>query len=65
MTFPLPNGVQLCDMTLVPGQTITGDPSETTATVASRYEPFNFESLDPNVNDLYNYAPLNFPAHAV
>ncbi|MFP5307841.1 MAG: TonB-dependent receptor plug domain-containing protein, partial [Gammaproteobacteria bacterium] len=47
-------GLQLCDMLLKPGQTITGDPSENTATVADRYRPRNGTSLgDDNGN--YNY----------
>ena len=53
-------GLQLCNMILKPGETITGDPSENTATVAGRYEPRDTTSLDPNVNDNYNYAPINY-----
>ncbi|MFA5940408.1 MAG: TonB-dependent receptor [Sinimarinibacterium sp.] len=53
-------GLQLCNMILQQGQTITGDPSENTATVAGRYEPRDTTSLDPAVNDNYNYAPINY-----
>lgn len=53
-------GLQLCDMILMQGQTITGGPSENTATVAGRYEPRDTTSLDPTVNDNYNFAPINY-----
>jgi iron complex outermembrane receptor protein len=48
-------GAQFCSIVLMHGQTVTGDASENTASVASRYEAFNFDSLDPAVNDRYNY----------
>ena len=61
---PVPTGVQLCDMILIRGQTITGDPSETTATVRDRYRFFgglagigDATGDDP---DKYNYAPINY-----
>ncbi len=53
-------GLQLCNMILQHGQTITGDPTENTLTVAGRYEPRNTTSLDPAINDNYNYAPINY-----
>ncbi|MES0873834.1 TonB-dependent receptor plug domain-containing protein [Sinimarinibacterium thermocellulolyticum] len=64
---PLPDpqlgGVQLCQMILRPDldyPAIIGDASETTATVRGLYEPYNNTSLDPAVNDAYNFAPINY-----
>lgn len=47
-----------CFMILQRGQTITGAPTETSATVASRYEPFNDLSMDESVNDQTNFNPF-------
>ena len=53
-------GLQLCDMTLNPGDTITGDASETTSTVVGRYQPADRTTLNNDENDAYNFAPINY-----
>jgi iron complex outermembrane receptor protein len=56
-------GVQLCQMILRPDlqyPAITGADTENTATVRGLYEPYDSISLDPAVNDAYNFAPINY-----
>ena len=52
------SGQAFCQMILRPGQTISGEPGESTASVADRYEPYDDRSADPAVNDLYDPNPL-------
>lgn len=53
-----PAAAPFCGIITRHGQTITGAPTETTATVAPRYEPFNTTSFDESVNDLFNFNAL-------
>jgi iron complex outermembrane recepter protein len=56
-------GVQLCQMILRPDldfPAITGAPTENTATVRDLYKPYDATSLDPALNDAYNFAPINY-----